>query len=112
MTVAYFDSSVLLAMLLQEARETEAGNLWKSLPTKVSSLLLSAECWVSLRRHFLRNGKEPSEKWLKERDEFLTEALAGIELKRMDEETLTLLKGQPILADCRTLDAIHLATAL
>lgn len=112
MTVGYFDSSVLIAMLLKEARSEQAGKLWAQQEARVSSLLLSAECWVTMRRHFLRLGTESSASWLEERGEFLQAALGGMELKRTDEEILELIRKEPRLAECRTLDAIHLATAL
>jgi predicted nucleic acid-binding protein len=47
---AYFDSSVLLAILFNEERQDEAYSYWSNASTKVSSILLKIETIISLRR--------------------------------------------------------------
>jgi predicted nucleic acid-binding protein len=49
---------------------------------------------------------------LRERSDFLEKSLAEIHLKDIDASVLTVLEREIGLADCRTLDALHLATAL
>jgi predicted nucleic acid-binding protein len=109
---AYFDSSVLLSIVLNEARSARAASVWEDQESKVSSILLGAECWTSMRRHFLRVGTTPPSGWLEERTGFLLDFLSDVELKQVDKEVLSLLQKESALAECRTLDAIHLATAL
>lgn len=49
---------------------------------------------------------------MRERSGFLDQSLAEIHLKDIDASVLTVLDRETGLADCRTLDALHLATAL
>jgi len=112
MKVAYFDSSALLSVLLQEAKAETAANLWNQYTRRVSSILLNAECSTGLRRYFARSGLDPKKGWLEERAEFLSGALATVQIAPVDGRILDILKERSELSDCRTLDALHLATAL
>ena len=112
MPAAYFDSSVLLSVLLNESRSEVCAPIWDEQKIRVSSILLGAECWTGVRRHFLRMGIGIQAKWKEERIAFLEKALDKVELKSVDPEIVNILKKNPKLADCRTLDALHLATAL
>lgn len=112
MAFAYFDSSVLLAILLQESSSQTAGHLWEEYPNRVSSLLMNAECWTGIRRHFLHIGKKPPAGWMEERGAFLDTKLEEVSIKPIDVQIVSRLKSEPGLANCRTLDALHLATAL
>ena len=109
---AYFDSSVLVAILLGESTSSEAASLWEQNTNRVSSLLLEAECFITLQRQAPRAGKILAPAWAKERIEFLAEFLDEITLQKVDDEIVRVLRREPLLAECRTLDAIHLATAL
>ena len=112
MSAAYFDSSVLLAVLLNESRSEVCEPIWNAQKIRVSSILLGAECWTGVRRHFLRVGIGIQAKWKEERIAFLEKALDQVELKSVDSEIMDILKKNPKLADCRTLDAVHLASAI
>jgi predicted nucleic acid-binding protein len=113
MPVAYFDSSVLMAILLQdEAQSVIAAGLWDQHSKRVSSILLQAECWTGMRRHFARNKANALPAWTKERADFLVEALASVQIWPVDARILEGLQERSELSDCRTLDALHLATAL
>lgn len=112
MKVAYFDSSALLSVLLQEAKADTAAALWNQFTRRVSSILLNAECWIGMRRHFARSGLDPKKGWLEERAEFLSGALATVQITPVDGRILEIMKAQAELADCKTMDALHLATAL
>jgi hypothetical protein len=97
----YLDSSALLKLVLSE-RETpalrEAISQW---PDRVSSVLLHIEC----RRIVLRAGNPPAVVAKLEQE------LAGVAAIRLDEpvQKLAAMIGPPGL---RSLDAIHLASAL
>lgn len=112
MQVAYFDSSALLSILLQEAKAEASAALWSRFNRRVSSILLNAECWIGMRRHFARIQMEPQAAWLEERSDFLSAALTSVHILPVDERILGILKGRAELAECRTMDALHLATAL
>jgi len=112
MSAAYFDSSVLISILLREGRAEVSAAIWDAQEVRVSSVLLGAECWTGVRRHFLRTGKEIKPGWREERIAFLDRVLGMVELKPVDVEIMEFVKKNPRLADCRTLDALHLATAL
>ncbi|GHV91907.1 hypothetical protein AGMMS50268_24100 [Spirochaetia bacterium] len=110
--VSYFDSSVLLAILFEEGRREEACSYWEDATNRVSSILLKIESVVSLRRMYERNKAKLPGNWLseksKELDEYLNEASYRIISERL-EKSIYLNKD---LARCRTLDAIHIASAL
>lgn len=112
MSLAYFDSSVLLTVLLGEPRAEEASKLWLEYEEKVSSILMEAECLNGLRRYAARVGKKIPPKWLEEKSIFLAESLSDLTAKHVDGEILSVIKAERRLSDCRTLDALHVATAL
>ncbi|HKP96084.1 MAG TPA: type II toxin-antitoxin system VapC family toxin [Fibrobacteria bacterium] len=112
MSRAYFDSSVLLAVLFGEARAEEAAKLWIGHEDKVSSILLEVECLNGLRRYAAKMGKKIPSKWLEEKAAFLSESLTELTIKHVDGDVLSVVKAESGLSDCRTLDAIHVATAL
>src|SRR5690242_7290880 len=107
MSLAYFDSIVLLTVLLGEPRAEEASKLWLEFEEKVSSILMEAECLSGLRRYAARVGKKIPPKWLDEKSSFLAESLTDLAVKHVDVEILSVVKAESGLSDCRTLDAIH-----
>ncbi len=112
MQVAYFDSSALLSILLQDAGAGVSADLWSRFSRRVSSILLNAECWNGMRRHFARIQMEPKFAWLEERSDFLSAALASVHVLPVDERILGILRERAELSECRPMDALHLATAL
>jgi predicted nucleic acid-binding protein len=61
--LTYFDSSVLLAILLDEKRKSEALKLWNNASIRVSSILLRLETITVLRRTYEHNKKKLPELW-------------------------------------------------
>lgn len=112
MNTVYFDSSALLSVVLKAARAAELSLLWEKAESKVSSILLEAECWIGLRRHWMREGVTPDAGWMSERSDFLSGVLTELDVKQIDGNIISMIRKEPVLAECRTLDAIHLATAL
>jgi predicted nucleic acid-binding protein len=112
MRTAYFDSSALLSILLQEAKAETVATLWDEHTQRVSSILLNAECWVGMRRFLALNRMKPEGKWLEERSDFLSDALASVQIMPVDARVMEIMKSRAELAECRTMDALHLATAL
>ena len=108
----YYDSSFLLASLLDQPGRDKLVPLWDDEPTRVSSILLEAECITVLRRVAASQPAAGAEPFLSLRMRYLDQYLAVVSLKNHDEEVNRYLRNEKRLGLCRTLDAIHLATAL
>lgn len=110
--IGYFDSSVLLAILLDENKKHDAHALWKSADIRVSSILLRIETTIVLRRTFsyFRSNLRPD--WLTQKAGELEEYLKEVNYRILDEEIEESISLKKDLAKCRALDAIHIATAL
>jgi len=106
---SYFDSSVLLSLVLGDAHAERAGALWASDPERVSSLLLEIECLTVMRR-------VPAARWPRgaqaKAQERLVLALDEVTLKRVDDDVVGVVRETPALSGCRALDAVHVASAL
>lgn len=105
----YFDSSVLLSLILGDANAHRAHGLWHEELDRVSSILLGLECTTVLRRVSESTRSAAIRKQAKEQVEA---ALREVTLKAVDEEIAQLVRMTDGLAHCRALDAIHVATAL
>jgi uncharacterized protein with PIN domain len=73
--ISYFDSSVILSIILDEERQNKAIALWKGATGKISSILLRIETIVSLRRHYEHNRNKLNLNWLAEKTSVLNEYL-------------------------------------
>lgn len=109
---AYFDSSVLLAILKGDQSALVAADLWQSHSERVSSILMEAECLTVLRRVFHQATARLTKNWLDQQTARLQNYLEELSLQRVDEGVMKVLYEQEKLSDCRTLDALHVATAL
>lgn len=110
--VAYFDSSAVLSFLLQQKEGVEAAKIWMDHDARVSSLLLKAECHINLHRNAGSLPKSAAKEWLQDRLVVLSGCLTEVNLKDVDASILEIINHELGLMECRTLDAIHLATAL
>jgi predicted nucleic acid-binding protein len=103
---------MVLAILLEEARKKEAYEYWQNSSIRVSSILLRIETVVSLRRTYEYYKNNLDDDWLigklKILDEYLNEVNYRIIGTKIEREIY--LKKE--LSKCRSLDAIHIATAL
>ncbi len=111
--VAYIDSSVVLSLLLEDIHYEQACLFWNHSKEKVSSQLLTGEVNVVLQRYTVqkRLDEESRKSLFKKADLWL----ASLHLRAMDGTVLNDLRQdeyRPWLSQCRTLDAIHLNTAL
>lgn len=97
----YVDSSALLKLALPEPERPALERVLSRWPDRVSSVILAIEC----RRIILRAGDPPG---VRAR---LEEEIDAVALIRLDE-TVQRLAGSIGPRDLRSLDAIHLATAL
>lgn len=108
----YVDSSVLVGMLKNEPCAAQASVIWSQHSNRVSSMLFEIECLIALRRNYFHLKTKLPEDWLSAKEAGLAVHLAEIELKKLDEEVTEIIKREPGLAQCRSSDAIHVATAL
>ena len=106
----YFDSSFILAAVLGQHQTAGCSRIWAGEPVRVSSILLNSECLISLRRIAVSQGLCAG--WVQERMRACEPFLAAIVLKYVDQDVDDIIPREERLAGCRTLDAIHLATAL
>jgi len=111
MTFSYFDSSVLLAILLDEDRQEEAYSCWQN-SIRVSSILLKIESIIVLRRTYEINKHKLEDEWLNKKIKVLDEYLNEVNYIAVNNKIEREIYLRKELAQCRTLNAIHIATAL
>ncbi len=98
--VAYLDASAVVKLLVQEVETTALRRRLRSWPRRASSALLRVELLRTVRRAGMPRLMEGARR-----------QLANIDLVRLDDDLLERATDiEP--ATVRSLDAIHLATAL
>jgi predicted nucleic acid-binding protein len=107
----YFDSSILLAILLDEKRKEEALGLWNEATIRVSSILLKLETVTVLRRTYEHNKTKLESSWITRKTNELNEYLQEVNYRIIDEDIEKIIFLRKEIAKCKTLDAIHVATA-
>jgi len=110
--LSYFDSSLLLAILFDESCFDEAFGIWKTSEARVSSVLLKIETFISLQRHYKQNKKRLGESWLHKKEKTLHSLLGDVFYKDITMPFADNIMLNRDLAACKSLDAIHVATAL
>jgi predicted nucleic acid-binding protein len=103
----YFDSSVVVALLSDEPHSNRAFRLWEGARRRVGSILLAVESEVAARRIAAARPALAADATAR-----LAEIIEEVALKNVDAEVLHLVRSTPDLSRCRSLDAVHLATAL
>ena len=104
--IAYVDSSVVLRLVLGQPNALAE---WRRIDTGVSSALAEVECLRSLDRMRLLGGY--SDEAIAERRRAVYDLLETLETAEVTYSVLARA-AQPFPTSIRTLDAIHLATAL
>jgi len=110
--INYFDSSLVLAILLEEKRKDEAYSIWKNNPIRVSSVLLKIETDNSLKRFYKRNENRLDIEGLAKRKMQLSKLMNDVFFNDITEVFANSMIQNDFLANCKSLDAIHIATAL
>ncbi len=108
----YYDSSLLLSAILEEDRDIDFAAAWDDVTIRLSSNLLQIECIIGIRRAGGILNMSPDAEWISHRIDLLDRYFDGIHFKNMDSSIEKIIRDNPAIAHCRTLDAIHLATAL
>lgn len=109
---AYFDSNILLSILKNDTQAEQAAKLWEGHKVRVSSILLEIECLITLRRFEKQFGRKLPGDWLLSKEGSLLKAIESVTLRGIDSAIFDIIRHEPMLAQCRSLDTIHLATAL
>lgn len=104
--IAYLDSSVLMRIILQEANPLRE---WDELEHGVSSVLISVEGYRTLDQLWHRNQLDEND--LAEKRLLLATFLPRLDLKELTPDVLKLASNA-LPTPLRTLDALHLATAM
>lgn len=102
---AYFDSSILISILVNDRHANQASQLWDQHRLRVSSILLEVECLTIMRRAGPKLRQPVS-------GEIIQRYLESVETKEVDRSIIDSINQNPKIAGCRSLDAIHVATAL
>lgn len=110
--LTYFDSSILLAILLDEKRKDEALKLWNNASIRVSSILLRLETITVLRRTYEHNKIKLPSLWLSKKNNELNEFFQEINIRIIDEDIEKIMILRKEISKCKTLDAIHISTAI
>ncbi len=103
----YFDSSVVVSLYVDEPLSARAGELWRAGEDRVSSSLLQVECINALRR--ASSGGRAIAPGAESR---LAALLEEVTLKQVDDDVVEIVRRTPAFTRCRSLDVVHLATAL
>ncbi|MDQ6809149.1 MAG: PIN domain-containing protein [Verrucomicrobiota bacterium] len=108
----YFDSSVLLEVLFRQPRAGQCIKIWSAERDRHSSLLLVAECVINIRKAGFSGAAKVRDAFVSERLATLEKLAKAMSLRQIDDEVIEILQTRPELARCRTLDALHVASAL
>ena len=111
MILSYFDSSILLAIVLDEQKQEEAYKYWQN-SMRVSSILLKIETVIALRRVHENNKHKLTSDWLNKKVKLMDDFLASVNYMVINNKIEREIYSRKELAKCRSLDAIHIATAL
>ena len=110
--VRYFDSSIMLAGILGQKPQSLMASLWDTAEIRLSSTLAKIECLIGVRRAGTLQDLAPGGPWCMERIHLLEAYLEGLDCRRIDDDILDIIRRNVSLSNCRSLDAIHIATAL
>ena len=103
---AYVDSSVLLRKILRQSKSLRE---WRSIDLGVASALVEVECLRTLDR--LRLAGELDDRQVAVRRATVYRMLDAMEIVSLTSAVIQTA-SQPLPTQLRTLDALHLATAL
>jgi predicted nucleic acid-binding protein len=110
--VCYYDSSIILAGILDQHPDHTLTSLWDPVRIRLSSTLLKIECLVGIRRAGSMLGLPVDSTWVEKRLGLLDQYAGEIDCKRLDDDIEGIVRATSALSDCRALDAAHIATAL
>jgi hypothetical protein len=110
--IHYIETSLVLSLILGDEFEDRARDIWNMPSNKVSSILTQIESTIVVRRIHSRNKKNLRSNWLSNKESELKEILNQISLLKVDESIQSIIDLKKGISDCRSLDGIHVASAL
>lgn len=109
--VNYIETSIILSILLEDDFYHKAVQIWNTTGEKVTSILTGFESLIVIRRFYKANRKLGS-RWLSIQEKKIKEILLECNVLNIDEDIYKIIELKKEIADCRSLDAIHIATAI
>jgi len=109
---SYFDSSAILEVLLGRPRSEAVVECWEADRCRTGSILLEAESVTVLRRVAKHLKLKLEAPLVKKRLAALDTYLEAMVIREVDRDVVDVVRRTPSLANCRSLDALHLATAI
>ena len=110
--VYYIETSIILSLLLEDELYDRAMEIWNTTGEKVTSILTGIESLIVVRRYNKANQKKFGSKWLSIKEKKIKEFLLECNLLNIDDDIHKIIELKKEIADCRSLDAIHVATAI
>ena len=108
----YIDTSLLLSLILEDSQYAKAYAIWENHPSKAASSLIKIESVISLKRLYFLQFAKKNKNWLKDKMKILNELLNEIHLLNINDDVYSKILENDELSRCKSLDAIHIATAL
>lgn len=109
---SYIDTSLVLSILFEEDTLEESISLLNASKSKFSSTITIAECYNNLNKVKLMNPSQKIELWYSTKVKELEKILSIFNFKVYDKDIVNLIKTNINLSGSKTLDSIHLATAM
>lgn len=109
---SYVDTSLVLSILFEEDTMEESISLLDNSKSKFSSTITIAECYNNLNKVKVSNVSQKMEIWYSTKVKELEKILSLLNFKVYDKDIVILIKTNINLSGCKTLDSIHLATAM
>ena len=110
--VYYIETSIILSIILGDHFHDKAIKIWNTPSEKVSSILTLIEATIVLRRIYKNQKKSLPSQWLSKHEKQLKELISECNLMKIDESIQSIVELKKEIADCRSLDGIHVATAI
>ena len=108
----FLDSSFLLSIIFEEKESEEHYEIWKNSKVRLGSVLVAIESINSIRRAFANSKQKKMLKEFREKEKNCELMLSEISQRNVDESIYEIIKSRKEISGCRSLDAIHIATAL
>ncbi len=109
MLIGYIDSNVVLSLLLEDDHYVPSLEMWDACDKRLSSQLLEVETYVNIHRY----GKTFfNEDWIAKKIQLQSQLMLDVILRPVDDFVIQKIKSNKAITGCKTLDALHLSTAL
>ncbi|MCG6154163.1 PIN domain-containing protein [Leptospira bandrabouensis] len=108
----YIDTSFLLNIVYSEQGFEKNLEILNKSNNLFSSILIEIESYRSLNFTFNQNKKYLDNNWYQNTHNFIEKLISNINLKNLDSEIKNEFKKHKNISELKSLDAIHLSTAL